>query len=273
MSLHEIEVSSNIIDVAVTSSSNGRSGTVIGVLHHQGYSQFEWSVSSMAQNPLTCRYTSDLLSPDGDFATNQERMFLQTSFSGHLGLLFSKSVDESTFTVIGEVGSHIKQISLDETGIEGMVRCAWSPMSKTYLVLDHNHKSISNELKNRIQGFNGIGMDGIELGLSPFSVQRVDALVCDFKIEQAVNGLAEGVKTLIAKDIIFDLANGVETSTSKDIIFSLAENGSLFANERRLVSNCTSFLVTPAHLILTTSQHLLKFVHLTEDTEGESSLA
>lgn len=257
MALHEIEVSSNIIDVAVTSRSNGRPGTVIGVLHHQGYNQFEWPVSSMAQNPPICRYTNDLLSPDADFATNQDRMYLQASFSGYSGLLFSKSVDKSTFTVIGEDGRHMKQILLDETEIEGMIRCSWSSTSKTYLVLDHNHKTTSNDLEKRIQEFNDFGMDGIELGLSPFSVQMVDAVVCDFKIEQAVNGLA----------------NGVGKPTTKEMIFSLAENGSLFANERRLASNCTSFLVTPAHLILTTSQHLLKFVHLAGDTEGEFSLA
>lgn len=257
MALHEVEVSSNIIDVAVTSRSNGRPGTVIGVLHHQGYSQFEWPESSMAQNPPICRYTNDLLSPDADFATNQDRMYLQASFSGYSGLLFSKSVDKSTFTVIGEDGRHMKQILLDETEIEGMVRCSWSSTSKTYLVLDHNHKTTSNDLEKRIQEFNDFGMDGLELGLSPFSVQMVDAVVCDFKIEQAVNGLA----------------NGVGKSTTKEMIFSLAENGSLFANERRLASNCTSFLVTPAHLILTTSQHLLKFVHLAGDTEGEFSLA
>lgn len=35
------------------------------------------------------------------------------------------------------------------------------------------------------------------------------------------------------------------------------------ANERVLVRNCTSFAVTPSHLILTTTQHLLKFIHLT----------
>lgn len=256
MALHEIEVSSNIIDIAVITRTNGRPGTVIGVLHHQGYSQFEWSVSSMAQDPPICRYTSDLLSPNADFTANQERMYLQASFSGQSGLLFSKSVDESTFTVIGEDGRHMKQILLDETEIEGMVRCSWSSMSKTYLVLDHDHKSISNELEKRIQGFNDVCVDGIELGLSLFFVQRVDAVVCDFKIEQAVNGLA----------------NGDETPSTKDIIFSLAENASLFANERRLASNCTSFLVTPAHLILTTSQHLLKFVHLTGDTEGQFSL-
>lgn len=47
------------------------------------------------------------------------------------------------------------------------------------------------------------------------------------------------------------------------IVFGLASNGSLFANDRRLVQDCTSFLLTPAHLIFTTTQHLLKFVHVT----------
>jgi elongator complex protein 1 len=43
----------------------------------------------------------------------------------------------------------------------------------------------------------------------------------------------------------------------------LTKSGVLYANERTLVRNCTSFVVTPAHLIFTTTQHLLKFVHLT----------
>lgn len=48
------------------------------------------------------------------------------------------------------------------------------------------------------------------------------------------------------------------------IAFGLSSHGHLFANTRLLVRNCTSFLVTPAHLIFTTTTHLLKFVHVTE---------
>ena len=47
------------------------------------------------------------------------------------------------------------------------------------------------------------------------------------------------------------------------IAFGMSRNGHLYANSRLLVKNCTSFLVTPAHLIFTTT-HLLKFVHITE---------
>lgn len=46
-------------------------------------------------------------------------------------------------------------------------------------------------------------------------------------------------------------------------IYGLALNGFLYVNDHCLAHNCTSFALTPAHLIFTTSQHLLKFVHLT----------
>jgi elongator complex protein 1 len=53
------------------------------------------------------------------------------------------------------------------------------------------------------------------------------------------------------------------------IAFGMSGNGHLYANSRLLVKNCTSFLVTPAHLIFTTTTHLLKFVHIT-DFNGNS---
>ncbi|KAE9377847.1 elongator complex protein-like protein 1 [Stipitochalara longipes BDJ] len=48
------------------------------------------------------------------------------------------------------------------------------------------------------------------------------------------------------------------------IAFGMSGNGHLYANSRLLVKNCTSFLVTSAHLIFTTTTHLLKFVHITD---------
>ncbi|KAI3394287.1 hypothetical protein diail_2934 [Diaporthe ilicicola] len=46
------------------------------------------------------------------------------------------------------------------------------------------------------------------------------------------------------------------------IAFGMSRSGHLYANSKLLVKNCTSFLVTCDHLIFTTSNHLLKFVHL-----------
>lgn len=52
------------------------------------------------------------------------------------------------------------------------------------------------------------------------------------------------------------------------IAFGMSTNGQLYANNRLLVKNATSFLVTPSHLIFTTTINLLKFVHIA-DVEGE----
>lgn len=51
--------------------------------------------------------------------------------------------------------------------------------------------------------------------------------------------------------------------------FGLARNGHIYANSRLLAKNCTSFIVTPNHLIFTTSNHFVKFVHLKNDAERE----
>ncbi|KAH6875352.1 elongator complex protein 1 [Alternaria rosae] len=53
------------------------------------------------------------------------------------------------------------------------------------------------------------------------------------------------------------------------LAFGLTKSGVLYANERILIRNCTSFVVTAAHLIFTTTQHLLKFVHLASADELE----
>lgn len=56
------------------------------------------------------------------------------------------------------------------------------------------------------------------------------------------------------------------------LAIGLTRSGSLYVNDRLLIRNCTSFLVTAAHLIFTTSTHLLKFVHLTTADELEIPL-
>ena len=255
MSLYEVEVRSTIIDVAITIRSNARPRAIIGILHHRGYSQFEWPLSSMAQSPPVCRLVHDFWSTITDVTTNRDRLYLQTSFSGTSNLLFSKSTDHSTLTVIGEDGKHTDQRLLRAMDADGVIKDSGLSSSIIHIVLDHDHKTDTDE-SERSLGFNVIDPVGIKYILSSFSTQRVDAVICNIGIDHPVNSLA----------------NGLETPDIKGAIFSLAENGSLFANERCLTRNCTSFLVTTAHLIFTTSQHLLKFVHLTKDTEGESSL-
>lgn len=63
--------------------------------------------------------------------------------------------------------------------------------------------------------------------------------------------------------------SGVVEIDEEQIAFGLTSGGALYANDRLLTRNCTSMITTPAHLIFTTSQHLLKFVHLTSVNELE----
>lgn len=48
---------------------------------------------------------------------------------------------------------------------------------------------------------------------------------------------------------------------------SMSKRGEILANARVLARDCTSFLVTDQHLIFTTSNHFLKFVHLRTGVE------
>lgn len=43
----------------------------------------------------------------------------------------------------------------------------------------------------------------------------------------------------------------------------MSRTGALYANKRLLAKNCSSFMLTPAHVVFTTTQHLIKFVHIT----------
>ncbi|KAG5753512.1 hypothetical protein H9Q70_003855 [Fusarium xylarioides] len=51
------------------------------------------------------------------------------------------------------------------------------------------------------------------------------------------------------------------------VAFGLSRNGHVYANSRLLAKNCTSFIVTPSHLIFTTNNHLVKFVHLSASAD------
>lgn len=52
----------------------------------------------------------------------------------------------------------------------------------------------------------------------------------------------------------------------QETLFCLGQsrNGHLYCGSKLLAKNCTSFVATSTHLILTTTNHFLKFVHLTD---------
>ncbi|KAK6212638.1 putative elongator complex protein 1 [Pestalotiopsis sp. IQ-011] len=58
-----------------------------------------------------------------------------------------------------------------------------------------------------------------------------------------------------------------DSTVAQIAVYGLSRNGHLHANNRLLVKNCTSYLVTPDHVIFTTTNHLLKFIHRTDEID------
>ncbi|PWW72432.1 IkappaB kinase complex, IKAP component [Tuber magnatum] len=54
----------------------------------------------------------------------------------------------------------------------------------------------------------------------------------------------------------------LEIALPQEMVFGLSGDGRLYVNSKPIASNCTSFAVTPAHLVYTTTRHFVKFVHL-----------
>lgn len=63
--------------------------------------------------------------------------------------------------------------------------------------------------------------------------------------------------------------NRLITTNEEPIAIGLSRNGHLHANNKVLAKNCTSFLVTPDHIIFTTNNHLVKFIHLDDPSDME----
>ena len=245
MALHEIALESNAIDVTVTVDHRDIRVILIGVLHCGGVSLYEWPVTSMIHQPPSHKWTANPMS-DGGLPT---LMYIQGAFGARNSLqicllLLSHDMESSIVSVLTSGGHVLGKLSSHSRVIEGIVTNGPCTNSGTYIVAEKNKNLAGEDMERDISRLN----DDIEIGL---------------KLAPPIVGRADAIRYAGTLDAPFD-----EAPAHEEIIFSLSENGSLFANERRLARNCTSFLVTPAHLIFTTSQHLLKFAHMAKSTEG-----
>lgn len=222
MALHEIQVTSNAIDIAFNGDAS-----LIAVLHQEGISVFEWmSRGASASGPaLTGRYTFEksYLS-DGSY---QQVSFLEKNEV----LVFQRA----------KSGSVIKRYGFnDDTGRMEEMSSGDTALSVSYTLSSFNDGGLSTPF---VQGLSG--------AIQNLAFQGQSLAHCKFPrplpwVEIATHG-------------------------ADFIAFGMSDNGHLFANSRLLVKNCTSFLVAQAHLIFTTTTHLLKFIHITS-VEGMPNL-
>ncbi|KAL4889007.1 IKI3 family-domain-containing protein [Aspergillus ambiguus] len=108
--------------------------------------------------------------------------------------------------------------------------------------------SIFPDLTDEALWFSHVGQPGQSIAYSTITVDSSNEVVASYPEGPTVD-------TYWAKAAVLP--------EDEHILISLTRTGALYANTRLLAKNCTSFLVTKAHVVFTTSQHLLKFVHLT----------
>ena len=251
MALHEIALEYNAVDVAVSGCirHEGSDAVVIAVLHREGHVLYIWPLDSKAESEpwllsIQVKSREDRVS---------EKMYLQIvcSREGSVGCL---SNDSNMLWIwpFGHREFGLDYVTQPGKMIEGIVSPGPHSGRTIYLISNQNE---SVEIEKR--PLNDLAKpDGIGVSIFRSSHSVVDATSWQREAHVPKN----------------DLTNGVSILAAEDVVFSLSESGTLFANERRLVRSCTSFLVTPVLLIFTTSQHLLKFVHLVDDVDGKHKI-
>jgi elongator complex protein 1 len=123
--------------------------------------------------------------------------------------------------------------------------------SVSSLTSDHDYHTLCVQFQNG--GLHSIDTGDASTDLPPqtLPIHKFPSLAPDFRIV-TIDGEVCSMK----------LASQTVADHSKTLAFGLTKSGILFANGRIFVRNCTSFALTPAHLVFTTTQHLLKFAHL-----------
>ena len=253
MALHEITLGYNAVDVAVSGCVNEMFSDAlrIAVLGREVYSLYTWPLDPKGQKAPRRLVTHRLAMN----ATVLWTMNLQITCSREGAVVCLSSHAE--MPVIWSFNHNaIGPGYLPQHGerIEGIVNPGYQPShQKIYLMSDTN-EAFGFEERDFYSGVKPVG-----IALSLFRSSH--------------SGLLEATSWQREVHVpTNDQTNGVTTPVVVDVVFSLSESGTLFANERHLVRNCTSFLVTPVLLIFTTSQHLLKFVHLVDHVDGKHEI-
>ena len=253
MAAHEIDLPENALDVTVSVQNDREPELWICVMHRCLISNYYWPIKNLAtQGPYHEASTpfstaaEDVLNVGLQVSAVSNTYFavLQHDGTGSYGLLNYLSIKGSCFY------DPAKEMLSPYT--EGIVSCGPGDAGDLLLIRGHDDKVHLKDVNGQHKSdtlTNGFSSHIIEF---PVSSARVEAVTwCSERREST-------------QDPSLDDVNAAEIT----LVFSLAENGSLYVNEQCLVKNCTSFLVTARHLIFTTSQHLLKFVHLGSDAEG-----
>ncbi|KAK5165983.1 hypothetical protein LTR04_000926 [Oleoguttula sp. CCFEE 6159] len=228
MALHEVACRHNIVDVAINCSS-----TLLAVLHDSSVAIYDFDpCSKPPKEPL---FREDIFLP-----LHIDAWTRQIAFLGDSNIFVLTGISNNAMNSLYKMSLGVlrEPVLVDQT-------------PSTLLLSSTNHDRICIEEEAALpEARNGHGNSK-----SAFSVSELEMSKEQDDVQVAKRHVVSFARPCIQVE--------VWRSGDKGIAFGLTANGTLFANERSLVRNCTSLLLAPAHLIFTTAQHLLKFVHLT----------
>ncbi|KAI9828566.1 MAG: hypothetical protein M1819_006558 [Sarea resinae] len=217
MSLHDITLKSNAVDVAFS-----RSGSQVAVLEGGSVTLSNWNLGKRPVSAPSLQRSFPIIVPDGSHPR-------QICFLG----------DSRIFILASSGAKSTAQVLCLDTD-EQFLPCDWilqTGVSRLFTSSDHQSICVHSDDRS-VSEIKGLDMTSTHQEGSSLSLQQFTKLPLQAPWVEVVH-------------------YGDET-----IAFGLSANGTLYANDRLLLKNCTSFLVTPAHVILTTTQSLLKFVHM-----------
>ena len=245
MAFAEVAVGSNIVDVCYFDTfPEDKSSVMLAVLDQISVSVFHWSLKEKAiGNPtLKARYEVRFVSEsNGDGS------------GGHL-LRQISFVDPEIVLILASNGreSILNTLRLSDVGFKSVNIGSHEPVAEVVTVATHAKPTLYLWTGSRLTTFlNFSTYDSMSNALQSSNGSSI-------KTYEAVSSRIESVIVANPRDFDAD-----EDSSSAPVVFALERNGMLFANQRCIARGCTSFLATASHLIFTTSQHLLKFAHLT----------
>lgn len=228
LAFHEISLNENALDVSATVASPKNTVASVAILHHDRVSFYEWPLAAKPSTPPLLKWSTKITSGED----SRTFMVQQVVFDA-----------EKLLTVLAGTADRSEIYTLDI--LSGIIVDTSIIPGLRFDGLIGQGATTNGGVSMLLQGNAVISKGGLNVALIlPFpanSSHRIEVVSIRTQEPLPENGERNG--------------NGF-------VFFGLSHSGLLSANEVVLARNCTSFLVTPAHLIFTTGQHLLKFVHM-----------
>ena len=259
MSLHEMNLEDNVNDVVVAHRDGESDKTIIvlAILHPRSLSLCEVDAKHLAHTAPVLKWHTSLIE---DCVTTYTVVMQLILSSANLIDVLQTDNKKWRLRRFDLKGVRLEDVDIGSKilgRVEGLASKRLLQDSEACIIIDSRYPSHacdgdeSNDLS-----WNSVS----KLSFREVSTQIIDSVMYQPSQRNDLN--ANVYRHLNSPNEV--IANDFKDD-NRSIFFYLNESSTLFADNRCLVKNCTSFLLTPGHLILTTGQHLLKFVHLRSD--------